>query len=122
MKPNFKSIAATLLCFSTLGLYAQNFDTRLEPYFPKDELKRMYDHDKKQYDFLVKALDKGIFVADIPKEKDPVQFSGTLNIDPYAQHTFLSLGLKITDVYQYYRIAGTEKMLVVLPEIFLKTK
>lgn len=101
---------------------AQSYDTRLEPYFTQEEIKLMQEQNPKQYQFLVNALNKALFIADIPKEKTPVTYNGVLNIDPNANHTFLSLGLEITDYYQYYQISGTEKMLVVLPKTFLEPK
>lgn len=113
-------IFAVFCSFACLEMYAQNHDTRLDNYFSQQEIKTMLESNKSHYDFLIRALDKAIFIADIPKEKTPVVYNGTLDIDPNGNHNFLSLGLEITDVYQYYLIKGTEKMLVVLPKTFLE--
>jgi len=113
------------LCVITITFWnasAQNHDPRLEPYFSKEEIQTMQKNEPSRYAFIVNALNKAIFIAEIPKEKTPVTYNGTLNIDPSGNHTFLSLGLNITDHYQYYKIEGTEKMLVVLPRIFLENK
>jgi hypothetical protein len=118
-----KNFLFIMFCaFTPLFVSAQSYDTRLEPYFTKEEIKLMQERNPKQYQFLVNALNKAIFIADIPKEKTPVTYNGVLNIDPNADHTFLSLGLEITDFYQYFQINGTDKMLVVLPKIFLEPK
>jgi hypothetical protein len=102
---------------------AQTYDTRLEPYYTKQEIQTMIQEDIVAYVFLVNCLNKAIFIAEIPAEKaSSIKFNGTLNIDPNGTHTFLSLGLKITDEYQYYKIEGTNKMLVVLPRIFMEPK
>ena len=83
----------------------------------------MIKEDVATYKFLINCLNKAIFIADIPAEKaKDIKFNGEIEIDPNAKHTFLSLGLQITDEYQYYKIEGTNKMLVVLPRIFMETK
>jgi hypothetical protein len=102
---------------------AQTYDKRLEPYYSKEEIQQMIRDDIKQYIFLVNALNKGIFIADIPEEKaSSIVYDGEIEIDPDAEHTFLSLGLSFTESYQYYKIAGSNKMLVVLPRVFLEPK
>jgi hypothetical protein len=123
MNPVLKSLLLGFVFFFGLQVYAQTYDSRLEPYYTKDEIQTMIREDVATYKFLVKCLNKAIFIADIPAEKaNDIKFNGTLEIDPESNHTFLSLGLKITDEYQYYKIKGTNKMLVVLPRIFMETK
>ena len=102
---------------------AQTYDTRLEPYYAKEDIQKMIREDVATYKFLVNCLNKAIFIADIPAEKaESIKFNGTLAIDPEKKHTFLSLGLTITDEYQYYKIEGTNKMVVVFPRIFMQSK
>lgn len=115
-------IASAFVLCSWNITFSQNYDLRLEPYFSKTEIKNMMENDPAKYQFLINALNKAVFIADIPKEKTPVTYNGTLTINPNEKHTFLSLNLEITDFYQYYKIEGTEKMLVVLPKIFLESK
>lgn len=122
MNSIIKVAAFCLFSLTITNAAAQSYDNRLEPYYSKEEIMTMQEKDPKGYEFLVNALNKAIFIADIPKEKTPVTYNGTLNIDPTQNHTFLSLGLEITEFYQYYAIEGTEKMLVVLPKIFLESK
>jgi len=122
MTTSYKLFFVLIIFFTSCQAIAQNYDSRLEPYYSKEQIKEMQQKDKDTYNFLVNALDKAIFIADIPKEKTPVVYNGTLSIDVNAAHTFLSLGLQITDKYQYYKIEGLEKMLVVLPRVFLENK
>lgn len=122
MKTTQKLVLLGLLFFTANHVSAQNYDPRLEPFYTNEQIQELLENDKETYQFLIKALDKAIFIADIPQEKTPVEYAGILAIDPNATHTFLSLGLEITDRYQYFKIEGTEKMLVVLPLIFLESK
>ncbi len=129
-KPNYnqtmntlsKIFCTALLVFSTVELFAQTHDPRLNPYYSQEQIKNLLENDRDTYEFLINALNHGIFIADVPQEKKPVEYNGTLAIDPNETHTFLSLGLEITDYYQYFKIEGTEKMLVVLPKTFLENK
>jgi hypothetical protein len=123
MKTIMKTILITATLFFVNMAFGQTYDQRLEPYFAIEDIQKMIREDIQQYKFLLNALNKGIFISDIPQEKaSSIEYNGELNIDPEEKHTFLSLGLDFTDLYQYYRITGTEKMLVVLPKSFLEPK
>ncbi len=122
MKLIFKTLFFGLVLVFCGNSIAQTYDTRLEPYYSKAEIQKMIQEDVSTYKFLVKCLNKAIFISEIPAEKaNNIQFNGSLAIDPSETHTFLSLGLTITDEYQYYKIEGTNKMLVVLPRIFMES-
>lgn len=114
-------VIGTIFCMNMA--FGQTYDQRLEPYFAKEDIQKMIREDIQQYKFLLNALNKGIFISDVPTEKaSTIAYNGELNIDPEVPHTFLSLGLNFTALYQYYKITGTEKMLVVLPKSFLEPK
>ena len=117
-----KTILSCSLLLSVTSVFAQDYDQRLEPYYTPEQIQDLIQNDPVTYQFLVNALNKAIFIAEIPQEKTPVEYNGTLTINPDEPHTFLSLGLDITDMYQYFKIEGTSKMLVVLPRIFLESK
>ncbi len=118
-----KSVFFGLLLALSSDIFCQTYDTRLEPHYSREEIQKMIREDVARYKFLVNCLNKAIFIAEIPAEKaDGIKFNGTLNIDPDQNHTFLSLGLAITEEYQYYKIEGTNKMLVVMPLVFLENK
>jgi uncharacterized protein YsxB (DUF464 family) len=109
-----------VLSFSS---FSQEIDPRFKGHYTIKEIQDLQKNNPQEYQFLINALDKGMFISDIPQEKEKdVKFHGELTIDPNEAHTFLSIGKKITDEYQYYRITGTNKMVVVLPRIFLEPK
>lgn len=115
-----KIILFSLFFIGTTALFSQEIDQRLLKKYSKKELLEMQKNDPQEYQFLINALDKGLFICEIPSQKGKeVTFDGTLKIDPTQTHTYISLGKEITDKYQYYRIEGTTKMLVIQPKIFL---
>ncbi len=108
-----------VLGFSSVAL-CQDFDQRLLGKYTKKEIVKMQESNPNEYQFLVNALDKGLFISEIPAEKaKDVVFDGTLKIDPKGTHTFISLKKDILERYQYYKIEGTNMMVVILPRIFL---
>jgi hypothetical protein len=123
MNQIFKTLLIGLALGISSQVFSQTYDTRLEPYYSQEEIQKMIREDVSKYKFLVNCLNKAIYIAEIPAEKaDGIKFNGTLAIDPNGKHTYLSLGLTITEEYQYYKIEGTNKMLVVMPKIFLENK
>jgi hypothetical protein len=110
-----------LLCFLSINYtFSQEIDKRLLKKYSESELQNLQKNDPKEYQFLLNAINKGVFIAEIPKQKEKdIVFDGTLKIDPTQIHTFISLRKEITDKYQYFRIKGTTKMLVILPRIAL---
>jgi len=123
MNSPLKILVFGFITFVCSTSYTQTYDTRLEPFYSKAEIQKMIQEDVASYKFIVNALNKALFIAVIPAEKEAdIQFDGTLEIDPNLTHTYLSLGLEITDKYQYYKIEGTNQMVVVYPRIFLERK
>lgn len=116
-----KLLLAFFLLFSIgSNLIAQEIDSRLLVKYNKSELKKMKSENPSEYQFQVNALDRGMFICDIPTEKGKdVVFDGELKLDLEKQHTYLSLGKEILDRYQYFKIKGTNKMVVIQPRIFL---
>ena len=111
-----------LLLFTISGYSAisQEFDQRLMQKYSKSEITNLQKNNPEEYNYLVNALDKGVYISEIPMQKaSSITFNGTLNIDLSKKHTFISLGKEITDSYQYYKIEGTTKMLCILPRIAL---
>ena len=109
-----------LLLLSSCYGFSQEVDQRLFPKYSKQELLTLQKNNPEEYKFLVNALNKGVFISEIPTQKaQNIVFDGTLEIDPNATHTFISLGKEITNRYQYYKIAGTKKMLTIHPRMSL---
>jgi hypothetical protein len=118
MKKLIFLLAILIVAISTTK--AQEMDSRLLVKYKKSEVKKMMKENPSEYQFLVTALDRGMFICEIPAEKGKdVVFDGTLSIDPAQNHTFLSLGKDIIDRYQYFKIEGTNKMVVIQPRVFL---
>jgi len=110
-----------LLSFFTFG-YSQDHDNRLLQKYSVEELDKMKSNSPNEYKFLNTALDKAIFIGEIPQEKGKdVKFDGELELDPSKEHTFLSLGIVLKDnEYQYFKIIGTDQMVGVLPKSLIK--
>ncbi|MBI2258471.1 MAG: hypothetical protein HYU67_06185 [Flavobacteriia bacterium] len=117
-----KLLLFSMLILSTL-LFSQEIDQRLLVKYNSSEIKKIQKDNPNEYLFLINALNKGIFIGDIPQEKSKsIVFDGEITVDLTQTHTFLTLGLEIKDKYQYYKIKGTNKMLGVLPRIALDEK
>jgi len=118
-----KLLSAILVVFVATFSNAQDIDSRLLVKYSKSELQKMIKNDPDSYDFLISSLNKGMFIADIPSEKEKsIVFNGTLNIDPNGTHTVFSIGKEVQENAQYYRIAGTNKMVVIQPRIAVDPK
>lgn len=120
-----RNILTTLALLVGLGAYGQvqQIDNRLLARYTASELKSMQKNDPNQYQFLINALDRGVFIAEIPAEKaKDIVWDGVLNIDPKGTYTFISLGKKITNRYQRYKIEGTNMILSIYPKLYLEPK
>ena len=106
----------SIICF-TLFLsavsFGQQIDKRLLTKYNSEELELMKVSNPEKIGLLVYALDNAIYIIDIPKEKRPELVSIK---QPQAGETFLDLGIEIKETNQYFRIEGTDKMLVMKSE------
>lgn len=119
MKKLFSLIIFSMLL--SVG-FSQSHDSRLLQKFSESELDVLKTNEPEEYQFLNTALEKAIFIGEIPsqKEKD-ISFDGELDIDPESEHNFISLGIDIKENhYQYFKITGTNKMVGVLPKSLIK--
>lgn len=102
------------------NLEAQEIDSRLLVKYKKSEIKKMMNENPTEYQFEINALNRGMFISEIPTEKGKdIVFDGEIKLNLEKEHTYLSLGKEITDRYQYFKIKGTNKMVVIQPRIFL---
>lgn len=120
MMKSFLLIA--IIFIASFGFSQSSHDNRLLEKYSEKELTELKTEQPEEYQILVNALERGIFIGEIPTQKGKdIQFDGELDIDPSAEHTFLSLGIKLKENnYQYFRITGTNKMVGVLPKSLLK--
>lgn len=115
LKQTLPVIIFFLICNSS---YSQTVEKKLLVKYSEKELVQLQKNDPQEYEYLVNSVTRGLFISEIPTKKEVV-FDGVLNIDPKQEHTYLTLGKEILDRYQYYRIEGTNLMLVIQPRIFL---
>lgn len=114
------SLAISLFFMIGSNLVAQEIDNRLLVKYKKSEIKKMMSENPSEYQFQINALNRGMFISDIPTEKGKdIVFDGEIKINLEKEHTYLSLGKEILDRYQYFKIKGTNKMVVIQPRIFL---
>lgn len=113
-------LTLSLVLFLGQNLIAQDIDSRLLVKYKKAELKKMIAEDPAEYQFLVNAINRGMFISEIPTQKaKDIVFDGEIKLNLKKEHTYLSIGKEIIDRYQYFKIQGTTKMLVIQPRIFL---
>jgi hypothetical protein len=113
-------LALSLVLVIGTNLEAQEIDSRLQLKYKKSEIKKMMTENPTEYQFELNALDRGMFISEIPTEKGKdIVFDGEIKLNLDKEHTYLSLGKEIIDRYQYFKIKGTNKMVVIQPRIFL---
>ena len=113
-------LALSLVLVIGTNLEAQEIDSRLQVKYKKSEIKKMMIENPTEYQFELNALNRGMFISEIPTEKGKdIVFDGEIKLNLDKEHTYLSLGKEIIDRYQYFKIKGTNKMVVIQPRIFL---
>lgn len=110
------------LFLANLGFSQSSHDSRLLEKYSDSELTELQNTQPEEYKILVNALERGIFIGEIPTQKGKdIQFDGELDCDPEGDHTFISLGIELNErEYQYFKITGTNMMVGVLPKRLLK--
>lgn len=112
---SFAIIAFLLINLSSFAQSNTDFDERLLTKFSKKEILEMNTSDLSYWTYY---LDNGYKIAPIPKEK-PDAFPNEVKLKSLKKEdiNILSLGLKPHAVVtQYYRIKGTDKILLLLNE------
>jgi hypothetical protein len=119
---NMKKLLIFAFSFFALGsAFSQEIDQRLVKRYTTEELSLMRKNEPKKYEMYVYALDHGCYIADLPMGKES-ELSGTVNVDMTKPLNYIDLGLEIKGSNQYFRIAGTEKMLVLKSEWVLNNE
>lgn len=110
-----------LICSMTLlsvVVFSQQMDERLLKVYSEQELTEIKKTNIGFFNALVYGLDNATYVSDLPSGKELGDLK-TISL-PSGHYSFASLGLKIVeDANQYYKIDGTNKMLVVKSGIVL---
>lgn len=107
-----------LSIFISSVTYSQDFDIRLEKVYTSTQLKTMQKENPAQLRMLNYALDNALYVIDLPKEKTS-EIQKTITFDLKNRATFIELGLTIQKENQYFKINGSDKVLVVKSEWLL---
>ena len=119
-----KSILLIAALFAASISFSQSsHDSRLLERFTEEELTELKNAEPEEYEVLVNALERGIFIGEIPTQKGKdIQFDGELDFNHKEEgHTFISLGIELKErEYQYFKISGTNMMVGVLPKRLLK--
>lgn len=120
MIKSFLLIAAFFV--AGISFSQSSHDSRLLEKYSDEELTELKNSEPEEYTILVNALERGIFIGEIPTQKGKdIQFDGELDCDPEGEHTFVSLGIELKErEYQYFKISGTNMMVGVLPKRLLK--
>jgi len=102
------------------NLFAQSSDELLLKSYTQDELSIIKNSDNEKYELLLNSIDKALVLMDCPKDKAS-KFNGEITL-PNGPYTFVDLGLKISDTNQYFKVTGTNKMLMVKSFYILKSE
>lgn len=113
-----KKIITLSILFVALFSYSQEeFDSRLLERYSAQELSEMQKNNPEELKILNRALEVGISIGEIQEGKDKeISFDGEIDGDPNKAQTFISLGLHLTNKYQYYRFKGTDQFVIVRPK------
>jgi len=108
-------VIVTLLITSMA--FGQQYDSRLLAKYSKKQLKEMANNNAPQLEQLNRFVSQGFQVIDIPAGKEGGQMPSVRlrSIDP-KDINLLSLGVDQHEFARtYYRIEGTDKVLMILP-------
>ncbi len=109
---------------STAGAMAQEqkIDKRLEQKYSVAELKKIQKENPQQLQYLNFVVDKGFTVMPYPKSKGtPKEILGEVTVKDLKNINIYELGLDVLkDNWQYYKIKGTDELLVIYSEDYIK--
>ena len=95
---------------------SQKYSPELEKSYSKKELKSMSTEELKLLNY---ALENAVYITSIPSKTD-IDLK-TIKV-PLTLIKFTDAGLKIENQNQYFRIEGTDKMMVVKSNYVLKNE
>ena len=112
-------LTSTLILIACSASIAQDFDKRLLERFSTDELTDLATKDNAKLAMLNYALDNAISYVTFSKKKT-VELS---SIDmPEENATFVSLGFEIENQNQFFKINGSDKVLVIKSTYLLENE
>lgn len=121
-----KLVTLLFIVFASNLLFSQtgNYDTRLLSKFSDKELQELKKNNADSYNYWNFMVANAYSVMDLPSGKsNDKEIKGSVKITDMAKVNILELRLMpISNQYQYYKIEGTTKMLMILPEEQVKSK
>ncbi len=111
-----------LLSASGAVAQEQKIDKRLEKKYSVEELKKIQKENPQQLEYLNFVVEKGFTIMPYPKSKGtPKEISGEVEIKDLKNINIYDLGLDVLkDNWQYYKIKGTDDLLVIYSEDYIK--
>ncbi len=95
-----------------LSSEAQSYDSRLAKLYSAEELNALSSENPEKIFVLNYALDHALNIVDLPKGKE-AKLNGEIAYDLTTTPDLSTTGLKISESNQYYKITGTNKVLMV---------
>lgn len=105
------SILGLSLLLSFQASAQQDVEQELLQSYTKSELNSIKKDQPERYRVLVHGVKNALEIVDFPKGKES-KTDGTIDL-PSGDYNFCDLGLKIKESNQYFKIHGTNKLLVV---------
>ncbi len=121
---NLLFAAAFVLLVHNISAQAKNYDLRLLSKFSEKELKEMQYQNPETLSYWNFYVANAFQVVDLPNEKSNAhEIKGNVQIQNINLINIFDLHyLPLAKDYQYYRIEGTNKLLVILSEEQIKEK
>jgi len=111
-----KIFFSTFIFCSSFAVFSQKYNVDLEKSYSKSELKKMNPDDLILLEY---ALVNGVYVTALPSKVSPE--IKELNVTSEIKK-FTDAGIRIENQNQYYKIVGTDKMLVVKSKYVLQNE
>ena len=109
----------SILSFLSGSAFTQEIDAELSKIYSDSELVELQKNESKTYDLLKYAIGNACYLIDVPVDKKTPDF-GTITLNNDSALNFQELGLSIiTNQNQYFKVEGTDKLLVVKSTIVL---
>lgn len=105
------SILGLSLLLSYQSSAQQDVEQELLQSYTKSELNSIKKDQPERYRALVYGVNNALDIVDFPKGKES-KTDGNIDL-PSGDYSFCDLGLKIKESNQYFKINGTNKLLVV---------
>lgn len=117
-----KVIGLIIVALISYSAHSQDFDKRLLAKYTEEELSTLQKDNPVEFEFLNKCLDGAVYLADYsPKKGMNKEISGEIGLKDINAINFFELDIElIEDRYQYFKIKGHNKLLVIRAKAHIK--